>query len=225
MSIIPNLLTIFRMISPLPILFAMYFMSHPVGLYVAFGIFLIAALTDYFDGFIARAFKAESAIGRILDPISDKMLVLTVGFILVVGHTSSIGFPDLLLILPFTMIMLRELFVSGLLQGLSGKVEMRVSWVGKVKTTVQFVGICLLFLVPIFGFQVANLTEGMDEEIAMGIIAGNLEDEIGLRSTYRIATISQIALNPVFWLAAILSWISGYQYLRTAIRSKFGTVS
>src|SRR5436190_18332138 len=79
---LPNFLTLAR-IALVPILVIAFFLPLPEGRWVALAIFLIAAVTDYADGFIARARNAESRLGQMLDPIADKLLVSTTLMMLV----------------------------------------------------------------------------------------------------------------------------------------------
>jgi CDP-diacylglycerol--glycerol-3-phosphate 3-phosphatidyltransferase len=133
-SNIPLYLTLFRLIiSPLFFPFLLvYFL--PLN-YIIFNIslailFLLIGLTDFFDGYYARKFGQETGIGKILDPIADKVLLAAV-FIALVAIKKLWFFWAVLLIG-------RELFIGGLRQiACESKVVIHVSWLGKCKTAVQ----------------------------------------------------------------------------------------
>jgi CDP-diacylglycerol--glycerol-3-phosphate 3-phosphatidyltransferase len=118
------------------------------GVYV----FVIAALTDLFDGVLARKLKAESRLGAILDPIADKILVC--GTILGVFAIHS---GDPFFALPAAFILFREFAVSALREAAAAKgVRVPVSFLGKIKTTVQLVALGLLLFADAwsaFGLQ------------------------------------------------------------------------
>jgi len=136
---VPNILTYSRIfIIPL-ILFLMFFLDSYFVSKITSLLFLIASFTDFLDGFIARKFNIQSRLGRILDPIADKILVVTVLVMLVYQ-----GKADLL---PAMAIIVREVVVSGLREFLSElKVSVPVSNLSKVKTFFQMFALLLLIL-------------------------------------------------------------------------------
>jgi CDP-diacylglycerol--glycerol-3-phosphate 3-phosphatidyltransferase len=100
---------------------------------------LIALLTDYFDGVLARILKAQSSFGRIWDPIADKLLTASVLIMLVAFGKAPI--------VPALLIICREIIVSGLREYLAEfKVSIPVSSLAKVKTALQFIAILLLII-------------------------------------------------------------------------------
>ena len=105
-----------------------------------FWIFVIAASTDWFDGWLARRWNATSSWGAILDPIADK--VLTTGAIL--GVLTSGSVPQI--IIPCGLILFREFAVSALRETMAGRIELPVTLAAKWKTTLQMVALgCQLF--------------------------------------------------------------------------------
>ena len=222
MKSLPNILTLFRLISPILIFVSVFFVARPYGPWAGFVIFVLAAASDFLDGYLARRFEGESNFGRVFDPISDKILILSVGFILVVGHVTAVGFVDMLIVIPFLLIVMRELLISGMREGLAGSLNVPVSWTAKTKTTVQMVAVGLLFLLPILGHRLSEITQGMDDVVIQGILARSIEDEVGLLFTIGVLNFVEIAVYIVFWLAAILTLVSGYQYFRFAQRQNFG---
>lgn len=138
---LPNYLTYARIVV-IPLLVAAFYVVEGVpGDQLAAGLFLFASVTDWLDGYAARIWNAQSAIGRCLDPIADKLLVAT-ALILLVGE----GRAD---IVPAVAIVCREILVSGLREFLAEiRVSMPVSRLAKWKTGVQMTAIFLLLLGP-----------------------------------------------------------------------------
>ena len=140
---LPNVLTLGR-IALVPILVVAFFLPLPAGRWIALAIFLIAAVTDYADGFIARARNAESRLGQMLDPIADKLLVSTTLMMLVYmsdirGHV----------LVPALIILAREIMVSGMREFLASiAVRVPVSEIAKFKTLVQVMALSLLIAAP-----------------------------------------------------------------------------
>ena len=140
---LPNFLTLVR-IALVPVFVAAFWLPLPGGRWVALAIFLIAAITDYADGMIARARNAESRLGQMLDPIADKLLVASALMMLVYqsdirGHV----------LVPALIILAREIMVSGMREFLASiAVSVPVSSIAKFKTTIQVVALSLLIAAP-----------------------------------------------------------------------------
>jgi CDP-diacylglycerol---glycerol-3-phosphate 3-phosphatidyltransferase len=145
---LPNFLTLGRMVLVPPIVVLLFF-PGPLPSAIAAGTFLLASITDYFDGFIARRFRLESSFGRFLDPIADKVLVTTALIMLIALDR-----------VPAWIVMLiisREIAVSALRAiTKSWDTSLRPSPIGKLKTVFQFSAIVPLivhyeyeFIVPI----------------------------------------------------------------------------
>jgi CDP-diacylglycerol--glycerol-3-phosphate 3-phosphatidyltransferase len=108
--------------------------------WIALGIFAVAAITDFFDGYLARAWAQQSMIGRLLDPIADKLIVGAALLMLVANQTIS-GWS----LWAALIILSREILVSGLREFLAElNVTVSVSRLAKWKTTVQMVALCFL---------------------------------------------------------------------------------
>lgn len=141
MSSIPNILTALR-IFLIPILVFSFFVDGVLSNWLAATLFGIASLTDFFDGYLARLLKAESSLGKLLDPIADKLLVTTALIMLI-----HFGDGDLLITIPAIIILFREIFVSGLREFLAEiNVGLPVSKLAKWKTTVQMISLAILIL-------------------------------------------------------------------------------
>lgn len=143
---VPNLLTYGR-IAAVPLVVACFTLP---GLptdgsrWVAFGIYLIAAITDFFDGYLARAWHQQSALGRMLDPIADKLLVASCLFVLVDDETIA-GWA----VIAAVIILCREILVSGLREFLAElRVSVPVTRLAKWKTTAQLVAVGFLIIGP-----------------------------------------------------------------------------
>lgn len=138
---LPNLLTLSRIVV-IPLVIATFYVDGPPARWVACGLFVAAAVTDWFDGYIARSRNQVSAFGRFLDPIADKLLVAAVLFMLVAFERISPWSE-----LPALVILLREILVSGLREFLAEvRIGMPVSRLAKWKTGIQMVALPVLLV-------------------------------------------------------------------------------
>ena len=143
---IPNLLTIARLCAA-PIIALMLLLSDdPLIAFAALILFILAALTDWLDGYLARRWQIVSGFGRMLDPIADKLMVLTLLLAFMGTGLASIWF-----FIPALIIVTREIMVSGLREFMAGRnVTMHVTMAAKLKTTFQL--IAMGFLIGHFAF-------------------------------------------------------------------------
>ncbi len=111
---IPNILTVIRLFAAPGVAIMFLYFARPWADWFAMLLFIAAAITDYIDGYLARAWKQESAFGAMLDPIADKAMVV-IALLVITGFSGMNPW----ILLPATMILFREIFVSGL-QGISG---------------------------------------------------------------------------------------------------------
>ncbi|MDX1974788.1 MAG: CDP-diacylglycerol--glycerol-3-phosphate 3-phosphatidyltransferase [Rickettsiales bacterium] len=140
---LPNYLTYCR-IAVIPALILVFFLKGMWSYYLAAGLFLLACLTDWLDGYVARAWNVQSNVGRFLDPIADKLLVATALLLLVQSNTDDTTRAD---IIPAIAIVCREILVSGLREFLAEiRISVPVSRLAKWKTGVQMGAIFLLLL-------------------------------------------------------------------------------
>ena len=138
---IANFLTIARIIV-IPIIVICIYLKSPFYGWIAFVLFCIASITDYFDGYIARIRNEITNFGTFLDPIADKLLVAAVILIL-----TSKGIIADWETIPALIILLREIAVSGLREYLAGiKISVPVSRIAKLKTAIQLIALALLIL-------------------------------------------------------------------------------
>ncbi|MBI1620286.1 CDP-diacylglycerol--glycerol-3-phosphate 3-phosphatidyltransferase [Aquamicrobium zhengzhouense] len=145
---LPNILTYARILAVPAIVLCFYLEGRlrPTDWWrwAAFWLFVAASITDYFDGYIARIWKQTSNIGRMLDPIADKLLVSAVLLLLAYDRTI-----DKWTLWAAIIILCREILVSGLREYLAAlKVSVPVTQLAKWKTTLQLVAIGFLLAGP-----------------------------------------------------------------------------
>lgn len=138
---LPNLLTLSRIVV-IPLVVASFYLDSLEMRWVAVVLFAGAAVSDFFDGWLARRWNQVSALGRFLDPIADKLLVAAVLLMLVgFDRVSPLG------ILPAVVILCREILVSGLREFLAElRVSMPVTKLAKWKTTAQLASLPVLLM-------------------------------------------------------------------------------
>ena len=145
---LPNMLTYARIVA-VPLVVLCFFLegrlqTTDAARWAAFAIFVVASITDFLDGYLARIWKQTSNIGRMLDPIADKLLVSSV-LLLVAADGTIAGWT----LWAAIIILCREILVSGLREYLAAlKVSVPVTQLAKWKTTVQLVAIGFLLVGP-----------------------------------------------------------------------------
>ncbi len=150
---VPTLLTLSR-IAVIPVFILFFFFKAPWSYQLCTWLFVLAAITDWLDGYIARKYRLTSRFGAFLDPVADKLMV-TVVLVLLVHDNPSRIFPSALLAFAAIIIIGREITVSALREwmaetGESAKVK--VSVIGKVKTALQLVALpFMIYKYPLFG--------------------------------------------------------------------------
>ena len=140
---VPNALTLMR-IFLVPVMVVFFYLPFQGHLIVAAGIFTLAAVTDWFDGYLARRLGQMTPFGAFLDPVADKLVVSVALVLLVERHN------DLLFTLAACVIIGREIVVSALrewMAELGKRTSVAVSFIGKVKTAFQMVSIIVLLAV------------------------------------------------------------------------------
>ena len=176
---LPNLLTLARILA-VPLNMGAFYMDRPFGMYIAVVLFVVAGITDFFDGYLARSTGAVSKLGQFLAPIADKLMVGAILMMLVWDQTV-----DGVHVIAAIIILSREILVSGLREFLAGtEVSVPVSQLAKWKTAVQMIAIGALVL--------AGANPPYLPAIEVGLIG--------------------------LWLAALLTLITGYDYLRHGLK-------
>ena len=196
---LPNALTILRIVL-VPVFAIAFVMPGTAARLVAFGIFVIAGVSDWLDGFAARKLKAGSDFGRMLDPIADKVLVAVAlmmlvaqgNFLKTIPGTDETVF-SLLRLSPALISLSREILVSGLREFLAGtRVSVPVTAVAKFKTAVQMIAIGAMILTPLIGQYYLDLPG----------------------TTYSFIVVAHFLL----WVAAALTVYTGVIYFKNGMR-------
>lgn len=149
---IPNLLTLLRLVL-IPVCVAVYYVPAGWAYIVTALLFTVAAITDWFDGYLARKWGQMTAFGAFLDPVADKLIVAAALVILVERHETF------WLTIPAVVIIGREIVISALREWMAemGKrSSVAVNMIGKIKTTVQMIAIIVL-LSQAPGTSIANI--------------------------------------------------------------------
>ena len=148
MLTLPNLLTLSRILA-VPILVFLLWRPTPIDYAITFVLYCLVGITDYFDGYLARAQGTVSRLGMFLDPIADKIMVAAVIVMLIARPPLEGGAPIIAdwHLIPALVILLREIIVSGLREFLAGlRISVPVSQLAKWKTTFQMVALGALIL-------------------------------------------------------------------------------
>lgn len=194
MLTLPNILTLSRIVT-VPLLVALlWWPNWQLGYGLAFAIYCLMGLTDYFDGYVARAQGAVSRLGVFLDPIADKIMVAAVILVLTAQGVLTGPYVGDMHVIAGLVILIREIAVSGLREFLGGiRVSVPVSKLAKWKTTFQMISLGALILGKALpGWHVT----------VQGFVA-NLPHTVGLVT---------------LWGAAVLTLITGWDYLRVGLK-------
>jgi CDP-diacylglycerol--glycerol-3-phosphate 3-phosphatidyltransferase len=182
---LPNLLTLSRIFA-VPILVFLLWRPAPLDYAITFVLYCIVGITDYFDGYLARAWGNISKLGQFLDPIADKIMIGAV-LIMLISSRKANPVPEIagLNIIPALVILLREIIVSGLREYLAGlQVSVPVSALAKWKTTFQLIALGAL------------------------ILGGAVPDQPWVHQAGIFC----------LWIAAALTLVTGYDYLRAGLK-------
>jgi CDP-diacylglycerol--glycerol-3-phosphate 3-phosphatidyltransferase len=210
---IPNLLTLMRLLAAPGVAVMFLYFARPYADWFALILFVVAATTDWLDGYLARAWKQESKFGTMLDPIADKAMVV-IALLVICGFSGMNPW----ILLPATLIMFRETFVSGLREFLGDTAgTLAVTKLAKWKTAAQMTAIAVLFSTGAFETYYNMSIEGMDGPTVDGIFAGDIPDEGGLVWKWTGAFYSWWIGIILLWGAMLLTVITGADYLRKAM--------
>ncbi|MGI9319699.1 MAG: CDP-diacylglycerol--glycerol-3-phosphate 3-phosphatidyltransferase [bacterium] len=162
---LPNLITLFR-ITLIPVLVVVYFLNIPYRESVITSIFVLAALTDWLDGYLARRMNAMTKLGAFLDPVADKLIVSS-ALVLLASDSAVLGkvFHTMPFAIAVTIIVGREIAISALREWMAELGErgaVAVGSIGKIKTAVQMIAIALLLYgLPVYGLPTFQIGEIM----------------------------------------------------------------
>jgi CDP-diacylglycerol--glycerol-3-phosphate 3-phosphatidyltransferase len=205
---IPNILTVIRLFAAPGVAVMFLFFARPWADWFALVLFVTAAVTDWFDGYLAREWNQESRFGAMLDPIADKAMV-------VIALTVITGFNGMnpWILLPATIILFREVFVSGLREFLGAKAGLlKVTYLAKWKTTAQMIAIAVLFASGIFAHHLLDRTQGMDAATVEAVLSGAVPDEFGLGFLATGEAVAWWVGTALLWVAALLTAVTGWDY-------------
>lgn len=209
---IPNILTVLRLLAAPGVVLMFLYFTRPWADWFALILFVTAAVTDWFDGYLARLWKQESKLGAMLDPIADKAMVV-IALLVITGYAGM----DPWILLPATVIMFREVFVSGLREFLGDTAgTLKVTKLAKWKTTAQMVAIAVLFATGIFQHMLIERTVGMDNSVVREIFQGG-EDPLNLRLINTANWLTWWAGVVLLWIAAALTLITGFDYFKKSL--------
>ena len=191
---LPNILTLSRIFA-IPLL--AYFLWWPgweAGYLIAFGLYCLMGITDYFDGYLARTSGTVSKLGIFLDPIADKIMVAAVILVLAAQGVLRGPYVGDMHVIAGLIILMREIAVSGLREFLGPlQVSVPVSKLAKWKTTFQMVALGSLIL-----------GQGLPRwAVMLGEVEANVPHTVGLTT---------------LWAAAVLTVITGWDYLRVGLK-------
>ncbi|MEP2736825.1 MAG: CDP-diacylglycerol--glycerol-3-phosphate 3-phosphatidyltransferase [Erythrobacter sp.] len=194
MLTLPNILTLSRIFAVPFLAFLLWWPEWQLGYLMAWALYALMGITDYFDGYLARSTGAVSKLGQFLDPIADKIMVAAV--ILVLTAQGGMRGPILgdFHVIAGLIILLREITVSGLREFLGGlQISVPVTKLAKWKTTFQMFSLAALIFAGAFP-QWSYIVSGIEF---------NFPQAVGLVS---------------LWIAAILTCITGWDYLRVGLK-------
>lgn len=138
---VPNILSVFRLLL-IPLFIMFFFSDIPNNTYIAAGVWLLSGITDVADGFIARKFNMITNLGKILDPLADKLTQAAVCGSLMLKYPVVIPL--------FVIFFIKELLmaIGGILILKSGRKIASSKWFGKASTTILFIVMMILIIVP-----------------------------------------------------------------------------
>ncbi len=142
---LPNVITIARILL-IPFFVGLYMVQQNWSIFAAGMLFALAAITDWLDGYLARRLNQTTPFGAFLDPVADKLIVVSALIALITYHHNA------WLTIPSLIIVGREIVISALrewMAEMNDSVAIAVSYLGKVKTTLQMIAITLLLVVPV----------------------------------------------------------------------------
>lgn len=194
MLTLPNILTLSRIVAIPLLAFLLWWPGWEAGYLMAFGLYALMGITDYFDGYLARSSGAVSKLGIFLDPIADKIMVAAVILVLAAQGVLTGPYVGDAHVIAGLIILVREIAVSGLREFLGGlQVSVPVSRLAKWKTTFQLLALGSLIL----GQGLPNWN------VMIGTIDANVPHTVGLVT---------------LWAAAVMTVITGWDYLRVGLK-------
>lgn len=194
MLTLPNILTLSRILTVPLLAFLLWWPKWEFGYGLAFGLYCLMGVTDYFDGYLARSSGTVSKLGIFLDPIADKIMVAAVILVLTAQGVLTGPYVGDMHVIAGLVILVREIAVSGLREFLGSlQISVPVSKMAKWKTTFQLVSLGALIL--------GHAMPWWNIDIHLQVI--NIPHTIGLAT---------------LWAAAALTLVTGWDYLRVGLK-------
>ena len=194
MLTLANLLTLSRILAVPLLVGLLWWPAWELGYALAYALYCLMGLTDYFDGYVARSSGTVSKLGQFLDPIADKIMIAAVILVLAAQGVLRGPYVGDMHVIAGLIILIREFAVSGLREFLGGlQVSVPVSRLAKWKTTFQLVSLGALILGGAMPWW----------NVEIGAIHANVPHSVGLAT---------------LWAAAVLTVITGWDYLRVGLK-------
>lgn len=209
---LPNLLTMLRVLAAPLTALVFAFLPRPMADLLALALFILAALTDYLDGWLARRLNQVSALGRMLDPVADKAMVT-----IALATVMALRGPHWLILIPAAAILLRETLVSGLREALAGRAVIHVTRLAKWKTAAQMAALGLLLAAGWAEAKRALIYWRTPSDHVHAVLSGQARDTQGLLLWTELAPALEMAGTACLWIAALLTVVTGYDYLRRGV--------
>jgi len=210
---LPNSLTVLRLLAAPGVAVMFLYFHRPWADWFALTLFVLAAITDWFDGYLARLWKQESKFGAMLDPIADKAMVV-IAIMVISGYNGMNPW----LILPATVILFREVFISGLREYLGASAgTLRVTQLAKWKTTAQMAAIAVMFLGTGLEYLNGVAMKGMTPEQYTEAVTAGLADPIRACGKRDCASLAGDVGLILMWIAAVLTAMTGWEYFRKSL--------
>ena len=209
---LPNTLTVLRLLAAPGVAVMFLYFHRPWADWFALSLFILAAVTDWFDGYLARLWKQESKFGAMMDPIADKAMVV-IAIMVITGYNGMNPW----LILPATVILFREVFVSGLREYLGASAgTLKVTKLAKWKTTAQMVAIAVMLLGTGLEYLNGVAMQGMTPAEYASAVSAGLADPIRACGKRDCASLAGDVGLVLMWVAAALTAFTGLDYFRKA---------
>ena len=155
---LPTAITLFRIVL-IPLFVIVFYLPFGWANIAATCIFVVASLSDWVDGYLARSMQQESSFGAFLDPVADKLMVVVIIVLLVEAH------PSIYITLPSVVIIAREISISALrewMAQLGSSTTVKVSFIGKTKTVAQMLALgFMIFSEPLMGLPIYEIGLGI----------------------------------------------------------------
>ncbi len=210
---VPNILSVARLLAAPVFALVFVLLPRPVADWAALVLFIGASVTDFVDGYLARAWNQTSKFGAMLDPIADKAMVVT-ALALLIGLSGL----DPLVLIPAALILFREVFVSGLREFLGADAgKLAVTKLAKWKTTAQMSAIVVLLAAMAFEQMHLNAFHTLTREAYQAALEAGPSDGNWVYRSGEWGVSLGILGIALLWIAGILTLITGFDYFKKSM--------